>query len=87
MVCVSKVNDYMPTPLMLPCFCEQCCQLPEDDRPHNYQLYGVIMHLGATIASGHYVAYVRASDLSADYHHCERRRTTSLNGCLGKSGK
>ncbi|XP_063230219.1 ubiquitin carboxyl-terminal hydrolase 1 [Bacillus rossius redtenbacheri] len=74
MVCMSKVNDYMPTPLRLACFCEKCLLLPEEERPHEYELYGVIMHLGATIASGHYVAYVRASDGEHDYHHCERDR-------------
>jgi len=62
MVCMSKVNDYMPTPLTLACFCEQCCPIPEEKRPHHYELFGVIMHLGATIASGHYVAYVKGID-------------------------
>jgi hypothetical protein len=39
------------------------------------------MHLGATIASGHYVAYVKARDSSADYDTCtrDRRKTASLS--------
>ncbi|XP_046982593.1 ubiquitin carboxyl-terminal hydrolase 1 [Schistocerca americana] len=86
MVCVSKVNDYMPTPLTLGCFCETCCPLAEENRPHSYRLFGVIMHLGATIASGHYVAYVRAADPSPDYRRCDRRRAASLDGCLSSSG-
>ena len=81
MVCMSKVNDYMPTPLVLACFCEQCCHLPEEERPHHYELFGVIMHLGATIASGHYVAYVKASENVCDYYHCDRdkRKSSSLS--------
>ncbi|XP_069682403.1 ubiquitin carboxyl-terminal hydrolase 1 [Periplaneta americana] len=90
MVCMSKVNDYMPTPLTLACFCEQCCPLPEDQRPHHYELFGVIMHLGATIASGHYVAYVKASENVCDYYHCDRdkRKSSSLSSASSgnKSG-
>ena len=90
MVCMSKVNDYMPTPLTLACFCEQCCPLPEEKRPHHYELFGVIMHLGATIASGHYVAYVKASENVCDYYHCDRdkRKSSSLSSASsgGKSG-
>ncbi|KAK7788598.1 hypothetical protein R5R35_012693 [Gryllus longicercus] len=87
MVCMSKVNDYMPTPLKLACFCENCCSLPEEQRPHQYQLYGVIMHLGATIASGHYVAYVKASENYFDYCHCgrDKRKIPSLSSGSGKS--
>jgi len=90
MVCMSKVNDYMPTPLTLACFCEQCCPLSEEKRPHHYELFGVIMHLGATIASGHYVAYVKASENVCDYYHCDRdkRKSSSLSSASsgGKSG-
>ncbi|KAL1140878.1 hypothetical protein AAG570_000806 [Ranatra chinensis] len=80
---VSKVNEHMPTPLTLGCFCESC-QTSGTGHPieqHQYHLYGVIMHLGATIASGHYVAYVKARDSSADYEACtrDRRKTASLS--------
>ena len=89
MVCMSKVNDYMPTPLVLACFCEQCCPLPEEQRPHHYELFGVIMHLGATIASGHYVAYVKASENVCDYYHCDRdkRKSSSLSSASSSGSK
>ncbi|KAJ1527875.1 hypothetical protein ONE63_007813 [Megalurothrips usitatus] len=82
MVCMSKVNDYMPTPLILDCFCDECLEAisKDEDVKHRYQLYGVIMHLGATIASGHYVAYVRAADPISEYRSCDKdkRKTASL---------
>ncbi|XP_034249058.1 ubiquitin carboxyl-terminal hydrolase 1 [Thrips palmi] len=82
MVCMSKVNDFMPTPLILDCFCEECLEAVSKEQgvKHRYQLYGVIMHLGATIASGHYVAYVRASDPISEYRSCDKdkRKTASL---------
>lgn len=89
---VSKVNEHMPTPLVLSCFCEEC-QAKQNANPgwvnpeHQYYLYGVIMHLGATMASGHYVAYVKARDPSADYESCtrERRKTASLSMSLSNS--
>lgn len=39
------------------------------------------MHLGATIASGHYVAYVKAQDNLEEYDNCprDRRKTASLS--------
>lgn len=39
------------------------------------------MHLGATMASGHYVAYVQASDHTRDYLNCTRdeRKANSLS--------
>ena len=41
----------------------------------------VIMHLGATLASGHYIAYVRASiDLTNDYSQCARATQISNVG-------
>ncbi|XP_014254863.1 ubiquitin carboxyl-terminal hydrolase 1 isoform X2 [Cimex lectularius] len=82
---VSKVNEHMPTPLVLGCFCEKCQSTNNPD--HQYHLYGVIMHLGATMASGHYVAYVKARDSSVDYDSCtrERRKTASLSASLSSS--
>ncbi|XP_050542668.1 ubiquitin carboxyl-terminal hydrolase 1 [Daktulosphaira vitifoliae] len=87
---VSKVNEHMPTPLTLECFCEECLSLGAQQlhRAHSYQLYAIIMHLGATIASGHYVAYVKAQDNLEEYDNCprDRRKTGSLlstpNGTL-----
>ena len=82
---MSKINDFIPTPFTMNCFCVQC--LPPDGPllgpppppggtlppKHHYRLFSVIMHLGATLASGHYIAYVRASvDLNLDYSQCPR---------------
>lgn len=76
---VSKVSNFMPTPFKLKCFCEHC--LNSKDGPyHIYDLYAVIMHLGSTIASGHYVSYVKARDNTIDYVNCpkDKRKTTGL---------
>lgn len=67
---VQKVNTYFPTPLELACFCENCCKMNEKDTIHTYHLCCVIMHLGGNLASGHYIAYVRASDATNDYVEC-----------------
>lgn len=69
----SKVNDYMPTPMQLDCFCEHCQAIPESPL-HSYKLYAIIMHLGATMASGHYVAYTRVCPSIADYASCPRAK-------------
>ncbi|XP_022919627.1 ubiquitin carboxyl-terminal hydrolase 46 [Onthophagus taurus] len=69
---LQKVNSYMPTPLEMSCFCDTCCRTPENEEtPHRYQLFVVIMHLG-TLASGHYISYVRATDPCTDYADCSR---------------
>ncbi len=104
---VSKINDYIPTPFAMDCFCSRCMDaaaaeaaaaegappprpggrqrhqqqsVPPQPR-HHYRLYAVIMHLGATLASGHYIAYVRASQAasSRDYGQCPRRVAASKN--------
>ncbi len=85
---VSKINDYIPTPFTMNCFCTQCMSppsskssgrggghQPKGDSKHLYKLYAVIMHLGATLASGHYIAYVRASSQDSaamEYAQCQR---------------
>lgn len=59
---VQKVNTYVPTPLEIRCFCESCSKTEKSKTtPHKYQLSCVIMHLGASMASGHYIAYSRAA--------------------------
>lgn len=47
-----------------------------------YELYGIIMHLGSTMASGHYVSYVSGRDTVIDSADCQRdkRKTASLSG-------
>lgn len=72
----SKVNDYMPTPMQLDCFCEHCQASPEAPL-HSYKLYAIIMHLGATMASGHYVAYTRVCPSTADYAACSRSKAAT----------
>lgn len=70
---VHKVNTYLPTPLELDCFCESCCKLDEEElSSHYYKLSCIIMHLGGTMASGHYIAYVKASNYYNSYHDCSR---------------
>lgn len=69
---VKKVNSYLPTPLELDCFCESCCKLQNRLLPHRYKLCCVIMHLGASMASGHYIAYVKLTDHFKEYTDCSR---------------
>jgi len=68
---VSKLTDYIPTPLEMDCFCQKCRERP-DGPLHRYRLYSVILHLGASLASGHYIACVRAGDVNFDYFQCRR---------------
>ena len=42
---VSKLTDYMPTPLVMDCFCQKCRDSPGAPL-HRYRLYSVILHLG-----------------------------------------
>jgi len=69
---VSKLTDFIPTPFSLDCFCAECNRATPDAARHRYRLYSVILHLGASLASGHYIAYVRAGDTSLDYFQCKR---------------
>lgn len=70
---MSKVTKFMPTPMTLACFCEECIERKESGGArHGYELYGVIMHLGPNMAGGHYIAYVRMADSTPDYLHCPR---------------
>lgn len=70
---VQKVVSYLPTPVKLGCFCDTCCKAEEEQSAtHHYELCCIIMHLGGTMASGHYIAYVRASDRADDYIDCSR---------------
>ena len=68
---VSKLTDYIPTPLIMDCFCQKCRERPGGPI-HKYRLYSVILHLGASLASGHYIACVRAGDVNLDYFQCRR---------------
>ncbi|KAJ8683249.1 hypothetical protein QAD02_019041 [Eretmocerus hayati] len=87
---MEKINNHMPTPLTLQCFCEECniseqprlgpCSSSQSSLPkeppqkHVYNLYSVIMHQGATMTAGHYVAYTRlpGDSSQAEYQQCDR---------------
>ncbi len=58
---LSKVNTPLQTPLTLSL--EEWCTRPSSTKGQHYQLFGVVMHSGVTISSGHYTAYIRMSDL------------------------
>ena len=88
---MEKINNHMPTPLILQCFCEECnndqAHGPAGGRSesrHVYKLYSVIMHQGATMTAGHYVAYTRLPDESAfaECFQCDRdsKRQSSAQG-------
>lgn len=82
---VSKLTDFIPTPFTLDCFCEDCSSGKSSPR-HKYRLYSVILHLGASLASGHYIAYVRAADPSIDYFQCKRPSSTDTVKTSKKKG-
>ena len=67
------------------CFCMQCMpsgqHSPQNAAKHHYRLYAVIMHLGQSLASGHYTAYVRANDQAWEYLQCQRGNPNTKNSC------
>lgn len=70
---MEKINSYIPTPFTLQCFCSQCCELPPDvEKLHEYRLYSVITHVGATMSAGHYIAYTCSLDLNSTYMNCPK---------------
>lgn len=85
----------MPTPLTLQCFCEECSNEQTstaggtETTRHVYKLYSVIMHQGATMTAGHYVAYARLPDEStlSEYYQCDRdnKRPSSGQGSSAAS--
>lgn len=87
---MEKINNHMPTPLTLQCFCEECSTDQTrgtttgggTETRHVYKLYSVIMHQGATMTAGHYVAYARLPDESAysEYFHCDRDNKRQNSG-------
>lgn len=73
---LKKVNTAAPTVYRLNCFCSACEKLPDGatNENHQYRLYCVIVHIGRTSRSGHYMAYARSieEDLHLDQDHgCE----------------
>lgn len=94
---MEKINNHMPTPLTLQCFCEECSNEQTrgttttggstETTRHVYKLYSVIMHQGATMTAGHYVAYARLPDESAlaEYYQCDRDNKRPSSGQSGNS--
>lgn len=107
---MEKINHYMPTPLTLECFCEECSNnsnssnndyggsvasgsnLASASSRHVYKLYSVIMHQGATMTAGHYIAYTKVPEDSMynEYACCDRdchrqNISTSANGSSSNS--
>lgn len=83
---VSKLTDFIPTPFTLDCFCTECSKPGPGDGRHRYRLYSVILHLGASLASGHYIAYVRAGDTTVDYLQCKRPGSADTTKTSKKRG-
>ena len=83
---VSKLTDFIPTPFTLDCFCTECSRPGPGGGRHRYRLYSVILHLGASLASGHYIAYVRAGDTTVDYLQCKRPGSADTTKTSKKRG-
>ena len=83
---VSKLTDFIPTPFTLDCFCAECNSGKSGKCSGKYRLYSVILHLGASLASGHYIAYVRASDTSTEYFQCKRPSSSDTVKTSKKKG-
>jgi len=83
---VSKLTDFIPTPFTLDCFCTECSKPGPGGGRHRYRLYSVILHLGASLASGHYIAYVRAGDTTVDYLQCKRPGSADTTKTSKKRG-
>lgn len=80
---MEKINNYIPTPFNLQCFCSKCCLLTDTEKLHTYRLYSVITHVGATLSVGHYIAYTTSLDNYKDYHDCpkDKRKMQSNTTC------
>lgn len=67
----NKVTTAIPIPFRMDCFCIEC---GGQHKKHQYHLYSMIVHLGATAMSGHYLAYVRANNESeTEQYQCNSR--------------
>lgn len=85
---MEKINSYIPTPFTLQCFCAKCCMEPTN-KLHEYRLYSVITHVGATMTAGHYVAYTCSLDLNSTYSNCPKdlRRKEAQAAALAAAAK
>lgn len=78
---MEKINSYIPTPFTLQCFCATCIADRANSKEHEYKLYSVITHVGATMCAGHYIAYTCSLNHDSVYNNCPRdinRKETQL---------
>lgn len=69
---MEKINSYIPTPFTLQCFCADCYAKSDGPKDHEYKLYSVITHVGATMCAGHYIAYTCSLNLNSCYQNCPK---------------
>lgn len=69
---MEKINSYIPTPFTLKCFCAECHLKSDGPKDHEYKLYSVITHVGATMCAGHYIAYTCSLNLNSCYQNCPK---------------
>lgn len=69
---MEKINSYIPTPFTLQCFCHECFSKRDGPKDHEYKLYSVITHVGATMCAGHYIAYTCPLNLNSCYQNCPK---------------
>lgn len=60
---MNKIETATPIPFTMACFCVDCVNSirNEGNSMHQYHLYGIILHVGSTLRSGHYISYVKFS--------------------------
>ena len=77
---MEKINSFIPTPMVLKCFCNECIGKQDCDKKHVYKLYSVITHVGPTMSVGHYIAYITLSN-SMEYLNCSSIKSLANNPC------
>lgn len=73
---MKKIRSHIPTPFTLQCFCDGCISDANESKLHEYKLYSVITHVGSTLQSGHYIAYICAFNQNGIYGGCVRDSRT-----------
>lgn len=58
---MNKIKTTTPIPFTMKCFCTSCINTADGDSQHEYHLYGILVHVGEKLKSGHYISYVKAS--------------------------
>lgn len=59
---MNKIEMATPIPFTMNCFCVDCLNSVREigESMHQYNLYGIILHVGSTPRSGHYISYVKS---------------------------